>query len=1241
MAEHPTARYVAAVIVLSAVSGLTARAYAQVPRSGQLCITTFNKGMGKVAKAQGQAAGKCISDFAAGRLVSTTPETCLVTDASGRLSRTTAKVATSINTKCGRVPPPFGTTPIAAAAPAAVITEIDLLHGGIGRNLDTTLVPSVAVARCQVAISAQLRKCSDARRREFVQCQNSGLKSGVIRDAASLEQTCLGTGDDRQPDPKGKVARACSLAVADAVAKRCVGVDLAVAFPACATATQIGLASCVAAESGCRLCRFVNEVDGLARDCDRFDDGNGNNGTCGLECGDGILQPGEPCDDGDQSSGDGCSSQCAVEPGWTCTGSPSVCTPTCGNGVVDAGEECDDGATTNGDGCSAACAVESGYSCTGAPSICTRNCGNGIVEPGEICDDGNATNGDGCSSACQLEPGYNCAGQPSVCTFLCGNGTFQAGEACDDGDTTAGDGCSPVCQIEPGWLCSGTPSLCVPLCGDGLLRGGEACDDGNATSGDGCSPTCQVEAGFACVGTPSNCTPICGDGFIRGAETCDDANALSGDGCSGVLCRREVGWTCAGQPSVCIRNCGNGDLDPDEECDDGNITNGDGCSSSCRAESGYACGGEPSVCIHTCGNSFLNSAETCDDGNTVARDGCSASCRTEPGWFCPVPGLPCTRFQVFLDTPAHGTFTTAGSVTITGHYTTLPPGVGAITINGVPASSVNPVTRTFSHTVGLSQANIFNSIRATLTNTQNGDAVHDQRAVIAGPSVADGVHSPQSVALRINDSGLDTLEPIVGQLAGSGLNLGTLLPPGTVITDSCFIDTFLGCLGSARVTIANPAPSYGSLGFTADSKTNVVGANINVNNLRIDVDINGSGLVPSCGMRLTANTLLLTGDYAMQPDAADPSNIDVNLATPMGVSFAGFNRTFTYGLCDAPIIGDIIQAILPDVEQLAVDGIKNFLSDPDGAGPQDSPIADAIEATLAGISITGPIGQGIGLMLDSPLFDVLEDPIGITFGSSARFQVSVGTGPGQCVPPPGAPNLTASYSPAAAFPSFVATTPVLHTPYGLGIAISPAAFNQLLRGQTECGLMRTSLTTLDVDGPGGTPPLPITSTLLSLIAPQFGQLPPNTPLRIDIAPTLAPIVTGNPGPNGELTELRIAHVAIDIVEPGSGTVWLSGAFDARLGMNLAFLPDGSGLAITLAEPSAADVAMSVIYNPLGADEAQLESVLPALIRTQIPALAGALSGFPLPQFFGLNLHGVEVSRIGQFMSMFANLAPAP
>jgi len=378
----------------------------------------------------------------------------------------------------------------------------------------------------------------------------------------------------------------------------------------------------------------------------------------------------------------------------------------------------------------------------------------------------------------------------------------------------------------------------------------------------------------------------------------------------------------------------------------------------------------------------------------------------------------------------------------------------------------------------------------------------------------------------------------------------------------------------------------------------------------------------------------------MQPAAGSPSNVDVNQVSPTGGSFTGLNTRCTSGLCNAPIIGDIIQALLPDVQQLAIDGIKGFLADPDGSGPQDSPIAEGIETALAGISVSGPIGEGLGLMLDAPMFAVNEDNNGVTIGSDLQFTTSVGSGPGQCIPPLGAPDLTRSYSKFEPFPTFGPNTPVGNDPYGLGICISSAGFNQLLRGQTECGLMRSSLTTIDLDGGGPLPPVAINSTLLAALIPEFGQLPPGTPLRIDIAPTLAPVVTGNAGPSGALTELKIAQMAIEVVEPGPETVWLSAALDARLGMSLDFLPDGSGLAVTIAAPSAADLTVAVIDNPLWTNQAQVEAVLPSVMLPLIPDLAGALSGFPLPQFFGLRLEGVEVSRNGQFLSLFANLKPA-
>ncbi len=103
--------------------------------------------------------------------------------------------------------------------------------------------------------------------------------------------------------------------------------------------------------------------------------------------------------------------------------------PICSNSIIEGDETCDDGDTQSGDGCSSSCQIESGWTCTGEPSICTpiqaAVCGNGDVQIGEGCDDvPPAESGDGCSLVCQIEPGYTCVGEPSICSIITGNAPY-------------------------------------------------------------------------------------------------------------------------------------------------------------------------------------------------------------------------------------------------------------------------------------------------------------------------------------------------------------------------------------------------------------------------------------------------------------------------------------------------------------------------------------------------------------------------------------------------------------------------------------------------------------------------------------------------------------------------------------------------------------------------------------------------------------------------------------------------
>ena len=91
----------------------------------------------------------------------------------------------------------------------------------------------------------------------------------------------------------------------------------------------------------------------------------------------------------------GCDGQlgCACLPGgeclqdFVCEAEICVDRGDCGDGVLDIGEACDDGNRSDNDGCVADCVLAA--------------CGDGLVYQGvEACDDGNQVDGDGCNSDC-------------------------------------------------------------------------------------------------------------------------------------------------------------------------------------------------------------------------------------------------------------------------------------------------------------------------------------------------------------------------------------------------------------------------------------------------------------------------------------------------------------------------------------------------------------------------------------------------------------------------------------------------------------------------------------------------------------------------------------------------------------------------------------------------------------------------------------------------------------------------
>jgi cysteine-rich repeat protein len=224
-------------------------------------------------------------------------------------------------------------------------------------------------------------------------------------------------------------------------------------------------------------------------------------------CGDGFLDLGEECDDGNTDACDGCSGTCQSE-------------GICGDGILDpVCEQCDDGNNIDGDGCS---------------SICINgSCGDGLtqVSRGEECDDGNTENCDGCSVSCVIDS-------------LSGN--TDGDTLCDDEDP-----CKHYANTLPLVISgfSGIPDEC--LCGDFDGDGFHSATDAAAIN------DCAAFIRFDCVSERDEVTGQCAggvcinDGFYSAmdAELVNRVAAFL-DPAYALTCGRRPEGTCGGGTGV-------------------------------------------------------------------------------------------------------------------------------------------------------------------------------------------------------------------------------------------------------------------------------------------------------------------------------------------------------------------------------------------------------------------------------------------------------------------------------------------------------------------------------------------------------------------------------------------------------------------------------------------------------------------------------------------------------------------
>jgi len=386
----------------------------------------------------------------------------------------------------------------------------------------------------------------------------------------------------------------------------------------------------------------------------------------------------------------------------------------CGNGKLDPGEACDDGNAANADGCSSTCTVES----AGAEDVC-----GGVTIP--LTSEGGSTlfqgrisgstaklfnhyaascgGGSGADAVYTFTPATNgratariTAGFGALLSVRTACADAKTELACTDtaapagadaGTSSNGSIAFPVFAGKPMFLfvdgyggAKGDFALEIDvqtaLCGNGKAEYPEACDDGNTKIGDGCSATCTLEDGATASVCPGIGYRLAATAATPGTVSfAGDTSTLTNSGGNGVGCVPAGGGpnavyaitpTVSGSLSLkLLANYPEALLHVRRECSD-NASQLD-CRGSEAALSPLtttvAVNAEETVYVYVdgdsgstakglfvldatlragaCGNSHVDSGEECDDGNTTNGDGCSSTCTVErdPATYT-CPGKP-------------------------------------------------------------------------------------------------------------------------------------------------------------------------------------------------------------------------------------------------------------------------------------------------------------------------------------------------------------------------------------------------------------------------------------------------------------------------------------------------------------------------------------------------------------------------------------------------------------------------
>lgn len=242
--DRRSRRRLAAWVGLSLVVPCMAPA-AELSKSQQRCVVKASVAYRRVARTKRATVRKCLTDAAGG---GRTVDECIAAD-DRRVARAVARTRRMEANLCTPAPA-FGYV-AGTVADQAIGAEIAFVRDVLGPDVDAAASSDRGALRCQTAVLARAGLCADRFLADYYGCARAAVQSAT--DAMALVR-CKGG------DPTGDVADACGRDLAETIAARCEGQDIAALFPACAGKD---LVRCLAGHAKARSSRGVNAAGGL------------------------------------------------------------------------------------------------------------------------------------------------------------------------------------------------------------------------------------------------------------------------------------------------------------------------------------------------------------------------------------------------------------------------------------------------------------------------------------------------------------------------------------------------------------------------------------------------------------------------------------------------------------------------------------------------------------------------------------------------------------------------------------------------------------------------------------------------------------------------------------------------------------------------------------------------------------------------------------------------------------------